>query len=184
MTTPVTRQLKGLTLLLSGLLLSGYLLSALSSCQSTSSLDTDSILRATQGIPSYFEHEEVDALVDIYSDSAMIVSGPLQNIQGKEQIKAYWSRYLNPLHMHIRHLGFYSDVEACRQETSIPAYLIHLLQLQSDPKAMAHEAVIQWAEWDMNYEAEDGVIRQIKQPCLIIWKSGPVGWRIEWMATE
>jgi len=166
---------------LSGIL-SGFALLVIASCQSTSTLDTDAIIRATQHIPAHFEHEEVDALVEIFTDTAAILTSPFQQIQGAEEIRSYWSRYINPISMHIQHHGFYPDAATCRQEPRIPEPLRNLITLPTKAVDPDQPTVIQWADWKLTYEAEDGVIREEDQPCLIVWISGPAGWRIQWMA--
>lgn len=161
----------------------GLCLLVMSGCQSTTSLDTDAIIRINGQMMAQFQQEQHQELSAIFSDSVEIrIPGNYQT-SGNQMIQAYWKRFVNPVDLTIKHMKFFSSAADLLADTDLPATLKHLATVDTTFSAHTNQSVYQWALWRLEYESEDGVIRHDSHPTLLLWQDEQqTGWRINWMA--
>jgi hypothetical protein len=153
-----------------------------SGCQSTYGPDTDAIIRINQQMCTQFRQEQVLELTNLFVDSVKLSLAGAPALKNKQVIQAYWSRYLNPIDLSIRHVRFFNAAEITEGTTGLPLPLITVLSGINFEEKAELRSVIQWSDWQLQYEAEDGVIRSENHPTLLQWTDDATsGWRITWM---
>ncbi len=151
-------------------------------CQSTYGPDTDAIIRINQQMCTQFRQEQVQELVSVFSDSASLSLPGSPLLQNRQVVRAYWSRFLNPIDLSIRHHKFFSSLDFIEGKTGLSPPLIAILSTIDLEHSGEQHAVFQWTDWQLQYEAEDGVIRSESHPTLLQWTDDDkTGWRITWM---
>ncbi len=163
------------------LVISGLLL--LPGCQSAYGPDTDAIIRINQQMCTQFRQEQVLELTAHFADSVNVIIPGSPMWQGKPVLQAYWSRYLNPIHLSIQHIRFFAVEDILEGNTDLPPSLLALLPNMEPLQNRTPPVLYQWSDWNLQYEAEDGVIRSESHPTLLQWTDdADSGWRITWMA--
>lgn len=158
-------------------ILSALLLSGTIACTSTEPSGKEEIGRINQRMAQYFEEQQPLAVAALFEDSAMIGGLGGYRVQGRQVIDDFWARYYLPIDMKIRSRRIDSEMEQMARAGDWPDKLSGLppdfMGLGGDRTAF------QWAEWSIQYEAEDGTIRTDRHTVLIRWDNIPgKGWRI------
>ncbi|MCF8237155.1 MAG: hypothetical protein K9I85_03300 [Saprospiraceae bacterium] len=151
-------------------------------CQSTYGPDTDAIIRINQQMCTQFRQEQIQELTDLFADSVKLSLPGSPILKNKQVLQTYWTRYLNPIDLSIRHVKFFGQGDITDSSTDLPMPLMTILSGINYKDKAELRSVIQWTEWQLEYEAEDGVIRSESHPTLLQWTDDDEsGWRITWM---
>lgn len=84
--------------------------------------------------------------------------------------------------MEVRTWKTTEDFQLLKEDPQWPASFLQLPDKFSSQPKPQQQALYQWADWNLRYEGEDGVVRSEKFPVLIYWENIPQeGWRILWL---